>query len=88
MWGQDWSNIIGIVTPYTYQFTKNVTSEMLRQNYTASRMFHQAEGFFTSLGLDRMTPQFWDKSIINKPRDRTIECHSSAYEFHNGKDYR
>ncbi|KFM75117.1 Angiotensin-converting enzyme, partial [Stegodyphus mimosarum] len=35
-----------------------------------------------------MTPEFWKNSIIEKPKDREIVCHASAWDFSDGKDVR
>ena len=51
-------------------------------------MFETAEEFFTSLGLIEMPPEFWNNSIIEKPEDRDIVCHASAWDFYNTNDFR
>lgn len=51
-------------------------------------MFQMSEDFFTSLGLLPTPPEFWSGSIIEKPADREIVCHASAWDFCNGKDFR
>jgi len=35
-------------------------------------MFELSEKFFHDLGMDNMTPIFWDKSILEKPADRNL----------------
>ncbi|GBN49726.1 Angiotensin-converting enzyme, partial [Araneus ventricosus] len=49
-------------------------------------MFKSSEDFFTSLGLIPMTPEFWNRSIVEKPTDREMVCHASAWDFSDGKD--
>lgn len=45
--------------------------------------------FFTSLGLLSTPPNFWKKSMMERPADgREVECHASAWDFYNGKDFR
>jgi len=52
-------------------------------------MFQLADEFFTSLGLDPVPELFWQKSLIEKPKDgREVVCHASAWDFLNGKDFR
>lgn len=51
-------------------------------------MFKLSEEFFVSLGLKPMTPEFWNRSIIEKPKDREMVCHASAWDFFDGKDFR
>jgi hypothetical protein len=51
-------------------------------------MFRLAEEFFTSLNLSAMPQSFWERSILQKPDDREIICHASAWDFHDGQDFR
>jgi hypothetical protein len=51
-------------------------------------MFKLAEEFFTSLNLSAMPAIFWERSILQKPEGRDIICHASAWDFHDGKDFR
>lgn len=51
-------------------------------------MFQTADEFFTSLGLIPMPAEFWEHSMIEKPLDREVVCHASAWDFYNGKDFR
>lgn len=52
-------------------------------------MFKEADDFFTSLGLLPVPPEFWNKSMLEKPKDgREVVCHASAWDFYNGKDFR
>ena len=55
---------------------------------TPYEMFKTSEEFFISLGLKPMPESFWKHSLIEKPKDREIICHASAWDFCNGKDYR
>ena len=61
---------------------------MEHQGYTPLSMFQKADEFFTSLGLIPMPFEFWNGSVLEKPIDRDIVCHASAWDFCNGKDYR
>ena len=60
----------------------------LTQGYTALKMFQKSDEFFTSLGLIPMPDEFWKESLIEKPADREVVCHASAWDFCNGKDFR
>jgi hypothetical protein len=33
-------------------------------------------------------PEFWSGSVIEKPNDKEMVCHASAWDFCNGKDVR
>ncbi|KAG8242567.1 hypothetical protein J6590_062465 [Homalodisca vitripennis] len=52
------------------------------------KMFKLSEEFYTSLNLSAMTDIFWEKSIIEKPKDRDIVCHASAWDFYSDDDFR
>lgn len=61
----------------------------LTQGWDAIRMFQESDKFFTSLGLEPMPPEFWNKSMLEKPSDgRQVVCHASAWDFYNRKDFR
>jgi hypothetical protein len=51
-------------------------------------MFKLAEEFFTSLNLSAMPDSFWENSILQKPTDRELICHASAWDFYDGKEFR
>ena len=88
MWAQSWNNIMDIAAPYPGVRKFDVTDEMRRQNYTVMQMFKTAENFFTSIGLEKMTPAFWKNSMLVKPKGIQVVCHGSATDFHDGKDFR
>lgn len=88
MWAQSWSNVFDFTAPHLNKESLDVTNEMIKQNYTADKMFRVSEDFFTSLNLSAMPPQFWEKSLIEKPEGRELVCHASAWDFYNGEDFR
>ena len=89
MWAQDWMNIYDLVEPFPEAEALDVTSSLLRANYTVLRMFRQAEQFFTSLGLEPMTEDFWNKSMLVRPNDgRQVVCHGSASDLFKQTDFR
>ena len=53
---------------------------------TVKDLFLVSEEFFTSLGLEQMPDSFWNNSVFEKPNDREINCHASAWDFYNGKN--
>lgn len=88
MWAQDWSALKDDTNPFPGKPSVDVTPKMLTKNMTAVEIFKISEEFFTSLGLKPMTQEFWNYSIIEKPSDREIVCHASAWDFCNGRDFR
>ncbi|PSN41387.1 Angiotensin-converting enzyme [Blattella germanica] len=88
MWSQKWGNILNITIPYPGRPRVDVTNAMVQQGYTPLKMFKLSEQFFTSLNLSAMPEMFWEKSILQKPSDRELVCHASAWDFYDGKDFR
>jgi len=89
MWAQDWSSIIDIVLPFDTYKQSELNAALRRAGYNVKKMFKLAEGFFTSLGLERMTVDFWRKSVFVRPPDNwLIDCHASAHDFFTQKDFR
>ncbi|XP_054620316.1 angiotensin-converting enzyme isoform X2 [Dunckerocampus dactyliophorus] len=88
MWAQTWNNIYGLMIPFPDKPNLDVTDEMVKQGYNATHMFRVAEEFFTSLGLAEMPQEFWEESMLEKPDDREVVCHASAWDFYNRKDFR
>ncbi|NXN98104.1 ACE enzyme, partial [Rhinopomastus cyanomelas] len=89
MWAQQWNNIYDMMIPYPEKPNLDVTSTMVQQGWNATHMFRVSEEFFVSLGLLEMPPEFWEKSMLEKPADgREVVCHASAWDFYNRKDFR
>uniref|UniRef100_A0A1W7RA02 Angiotensin-converting enzyme n=1 Tax=Hadrurus spadix TaxID=141984 RepID=A0A1W7RA02_9SCOR len=88
MWAQDWSNLIEYLKPFPTKPSFDVTQKMVAKKMTPLDIVKLSEKFFTSLGLKAMTQEFWNKSIFEKPKDREMVCHPSAWDFCNGKDFR
>lgn len=89
MWAQTWGNMQDFSLPFPLEQSLDVTPAMKVQNYTAKRMFETADKFFSDLGLIAMPEEFWNKSMIEKPTDgRKANCHASAWDFSNQKDFR
>lgn len=88
MWAQQWNSLQDLLMPFPDKPIFDVTPELVRQNYTAVRIFEVADQFFQSLGLIKMPAEFWEKSMLEKPKGRDVVCHASAWDFFNGKDFR
>ncbi|XP_043911144.1 angiotensin-converting enzyme [Protopterus annectens] len=89
MWAQQWNNIYDMMIPFPDKTNVDVTDTMVKQNWNATHMFRVAEEFFLSLGLKGMPQEFWDHSMLEKPKDgREVVCHASAWDFYNRKDFR
>ena len=51
-------------------------------------MVEMGERFFKSLGFDPLPTTFWDRSLLAKPRDRSVVCHASAWDIGSRDDLR
>lgn len=59
------------------------------QHWKPEKMFHEADIFFTSMGLLPVPPDFWIKSMLERPVDgRDVECHASSWKFYRPDDVR
>lgn len=56
--------------------------------YNAKKMFEMSDEFYQSLGLPNSTMSYSEKAVIEKPADKTIACHASAWDFCDGEDFR
>ncbi|KAK6486886.1 angiotensin-converting enzyme 2 [Huso huso] len=88
MWGRFWTNMYDFAVPYKSKPDIDVTSAMISQGWTVDRMFKEAESFFMSVGLYKMNDEFWNNSMLEKPDDRKVVCHPTAWDMGNGKDFR
>ncbi len=85
MWSQTWGEIYDLAEPYAGVAELNVTKAMQEQEYDAVYMTELAEDFFVSLGMPELPANFWERSLLVKPRDREVVCHASAWSL-DGKD--
>ncbi|XP_072939894.1 angiotensin-converting enzyme-like isoform X2 [Epargyreus clarus] len=89
IWAQTWGNVEKFTRPFPDKPEVDVTAALIKQNYSALKMFQVAEDFFKSLNLSGMPELFWERSIIEKPNDgRDMVCHASAWDFFDGEDFR
>ena len=51
-------------------------------------MFEEADKFIQSLGLPAAPPEFWNHSMIEKPKGKDVLCHPYSTDFYNKKDFR
>jgi len=88
MWAQEWANIYPLMEPYKGQPSIDVTKALTANKYTPTKMVQLAEGFFVSLGLDPLPKTFWERSMLEKPADRDVVCHASAWDPSYNDDLR
>jgi peptidyl-dipeptidase A len=88
MWAQSWENVYQLVEPYPGQASLDLETPLKTQGYDAVRLMKLGEAFFTSLGLGALPKTFWERSMLEKPRDREVVCHPSAWDLDGADDLR
>lgn len=78
MWAQSWANLYERIKPFKAS-DLDITAALKRNNYTALKIFQEADRFYESLGLPSSKMSYTKPSIIQKPNDREIVCHASAW---------
>lgn len=76
MWAHTWENVYDLVVPYPNKSAIDVTPIMIDKQLNAVDLAKIAENFFISLNLSAMPEEFWNGSILEKPKDRDIMCHA------------
>lgn len=88
MWGRFWTNLYPLTVPFGQKPNIDVTDEMVKQKWDATKIFQEAEKFFVSVGLPNMTEGFWKNSMLTEPSDgRKVVCHPTAWDLGKG-DFR
>ncbi|MFZ6675032.1 M2 family metallopeptidase [Undibacterium sp. Xuan67W] len=88
MWSQSWENLYPTVKPQEQAASLDVGAVLKQRNIGAKAMAQYAEGFYTSLGMEKLPESFWQRSMLTKPRDREVVCHASAWDLDNLTDVR
>ncbi|HEY0592347.1 MAG TPA: M2 family metallopeptidase [Thermoanaerobaculia bacterium] len=88
IWAQDWSNIFDLVAPPKADPGYDLTERIRAKKYDARQMVKIGESFFTSLGFEPLPDTFWDRSLFEKPEDREVVCHASAWDVDELSDLR
>lgn len=88
MWSQSWNNLYPILKPATGASSYDLTKVLEQRKTDATQMTKYAEGFYTSLGMQKLPQSFWERSLLTKPRDRDVVCHASAWPLDEKDDVR
>ncbi len=80
MWSQEWNNLSELVAPEKGS-AFDIGDILVARNMNALDIVHQAESFFSSIGLAPLPATFWERSMFVKPRDREVVCHASAWDI-------
>jgi peptidyl-dipeptidase A len=88
MWAQEWTNVYPLMEPYAGQPSIDVTAALKKNGVGPLDMVKKAEAFFVSLGMDPLPATFWERSMFEKPKDREVVCHASAWDVGFNDDLR
>ncbi|MGA8663688.1 MAG: M2 family metallopeptidase [Thermoplasmata archaeon] len=88
MWAQSWEGILPLVAPPGSEAGFDLTRILVDRGTTAVDMVRFAEQFFVSLGVPKLPPSFWERSMFLRPRDREVICHASAWDLDFVNDLR
>ncbi len=88
MWAQDWLSIYDLVAPPGDASAYELTDLLVENGYDARTMVEGGENFFSSLGFAPLPETFWERSLFNKPADREVVCHASAWSLDAADDIR
>ncbi len=88
MWAQDWDNIYPLVEPANADPGYDLTDILKKRSTDWKRMVKYGEDFFVSLGFAPLPQTFWERSLFQRPRDREVVCHASAWDVDNADDLR
>ncbi|MCB9676148.1 MAG: M2 family metallopeptidase [Alphaproteobacteria bacterium] len=88
MWAQDWDQLYPGLTPFPNEPSLDVTAQLEKQGYDSVKMAKTAESFFVSMGLDPLPQTFWERSMLDRPEGREVECHASAWDIGMQDDLR
>ncbi len=70
------------------KFGDRVEAKRQAEAEMAVKMVKMAEDFYTSLGMQPLPENFWERSMLLKPRDRQVVCHASAWTMDGKEDVR
>jgi peptidyl-dipeptidase A len=88
IWAQDWTNVYDLVAPPAADPGYDLTERIAAKKLGSRDMVRIGETFFTSLGFEPLPETFWERSLFEKPQDREVVCHASAWDVDELSDLR
>jgi peptidyl-dipeptidase A len=88
MWAQSWEGVFDLLAPASSTPSFDLTKALVERGTTPEGMVQYGERFFRSLGLAPLPPSFWERSMLQRPRDREVVCHASAWDVDQVEDLR
>ncbi|MCP3980058.1 MAG: M2 family metallopeptidase [bacterium] len=80
MWSQSWGNVYDLAGPGKSDPGYDLTALLRAKGVDSREMVRFGERFFMSLGFDALPETFWARSLFDKPQDREVVCHASAWD--------
>jgi len=87
MWAQQWPNIHDL-TDIDARHSVDLTELLVKAKFDSKKMVKTGEDFYTSLGMPALPKSFYERSLFEKPRDREVVCHASAWDIDSKDDVR
>jgi peptidyl-dipeptidase A len=88
MWAQEWGNIYDLVAPPAAPASYDIGEILTQRKTSARQVVEYGEGFFRSLGLEKLPESFWQRSLFSRPADRDVVCHASSWDVDFDLDVR
>lgn len=86
-WNANWYHLLkDYIEPSIFADEWNIDTAVDMKMWTSHDVFKRVEDFYTSMGLNKMTKDFWNKSYISK--DSNMSCHGTAANMFKDDDYR
>lgn len=87
MWSQNWSPYAELLMPETDELP--LTARVKHKRWTARQILGHADDFYSSMGLPRMRPKFWQKSVLGFENETDVtSCHGTAANMFEADDVR
>jgi peptidyl-dipeptidase A len=88
MWAQQWDAVYDLLEPYPGVSQLDIDVALVAQGYDPVRMTKSAEDFYRSIAFPALPQTFWERSMLEQPRDRNVQCHASAWHMDGQDDVR
>ncbi|XP_055551685.1 angiotensin-converting enzyme-like [Wyeomyia smithii] len=90
MWAQSWVNLYERTKPFENASDLDITKALVAKNFTIRQLFEISNDFYVGLGLPDNSMSYNESlgAVIEKPTDRVVTCHASAWDFCDRVDFR
>ncbi|QMW21559.1 M2 family metallopeptidase [Sandaracinobacteroides saxicola] len=88
--GMFWRGLTAMTSPWpdgSQAVDAAVDARLRQQSLSGVQMASLAEDFYVSLGYPKLPESFWQRSMLEKPADRVVDCSGSATHI-EGRDVR